>query len=764
MIRSTTTFAIRHRWLTIIVWVILGGALMVAGKAWTSSVTESEIGGFLPDKYDSAKAMQIAEDKFDEKADPNTVTILVARSDGAKITPQDRPKIDKTAAELGRHRFERKPAQFEEDYSQAPKLVVGEPAPDGSFQLVSMHLKGKLNDPGLQDVYRDVRDAAKSEFDAAGFRTGYTGGLASTVDDFDADEDKQKLAAMLTMVLIVLLNVLVFRSVLAAIVPLLVITVIGGAAQGAVVGMAKLTGIKLDTGTPSIITVVLLGIGIDYFLFLMFRFREQLRTHPDQSGREAAVEASGKVGTAITCAALTIVAAFATLGIASFGQFRVLGPAIAVSVLVMLVASLTLLPALLSVFGRGMFWPAKAWKKEGAGGVSARLGLRISRRPLTYAVASLAILAALGAGAVGVKMNYDQTNAPKTAAVEVAGEIARSLPAGVTDPHTVFVASKAGAKIDERGLTGLTSALAKVEGVGQVAEPTLNPDGTAARIDVFLAHKSDNQQARDLVSGPVRDTIAKNTPAGTEAHITGPAAIFADVSTAVNKDLKLVFPVAAILIALILFMLLRCVLAPLVLMIAVGLGFVATLGASTLVFQHTLDRPGVSFTLPLILFLFVVALGTDYNILISDRIREEMDKPVTAKHAVAEAVKHTAPAIATAGLVLAGSFASLAASPAQQELGFATGLGILLSATVLSIILVPALSAMLGRGMWWPKRPGRAHRKGGADSVTVTAGVTEQPLAPAYPGGARYQANPYQPSGYDQQQPYPPQSGQYPGR
>ncbi|WP_236569078.1 MMPL family transporter, partial [Streptomyces sp. MBT58] len=201
--------------------------------------------------------------------------------------------------------------------------------------------------------------------------------------------------------------------------------------------------------------------------------------------------------------------------------------------------------------------------------------------------------------------------------------------------------------------------------------------------------------------------VADHTPKGLEAHVGGTAAIFADLSTAVDEDLRTVFPVAAGLIALILLVLLRSVLAPVVLLLSVGLCFAATLGASTLVFQHALDKPGVNFVLPLVLFLFVVAIGTDYNILISDRIREEMEGPRRARDAVARAVRHTAPAIATAGIVLAASFGSLAvgSNPSTQQIGFATGLGILLSAFVLSVVLVPAAAALLGRGIWWPVRP-----------------------------------------------------------
>ncbi|MEU5686273.1 multidrug transporter [Streptomyces venezuelae] len=708
MIRKLTSFSTRHRWLTVIVWTVLGAALSVVGNSMMYDVTDSQAGDFLPKKYDSAVALRIAEEDFGTKPDPNALTVLVARDDGGKLTPADQRRIAGTAADLGRERVTApEPEPLMKDHSQTPRVSPGAVSPDKSFRLLTVSLDGNPTDPGLQDVYKKFRDRAEKEFATADLRVGFTGGIASTVDDMDAEETTGKVVSTLTMGLIVLLNVLVFRSLAAAFVPLIAVALIGGVASGAVVGAAKLFAIDLDSSTPSLIGVVLLGIGIDYFLFLMFRFREQLRNHPEQNARAAAAETTGRVGGAITSAALTIVAAFATLGLASFGQFRVLGPAIAISVLVMLLASLTLMPALLAVFGRGMFWPARAWKKQHTGGIAARLGDAVSSRPLRHAVGSLVLLGALGAGAVGIKMSYDQQGAHETAAVRTAEQISRSLPAGVSDPHSVYVRSTNGAAIEPGSLTEMTRSLTKAEGVGEVGKPVLNKDRTAARVDLFLSVESDTQKARDLVSGPVRETAARTAPEGTKAYVTGTAAVFADISTAVEKDLRLVFPVAALLIAVILFLLLRSLLAPVVLMIAVGLGFVATLGASTLLFQHGLDRPGVSFTLPLVLFLFVVALGTDYNILITDRIREEMAKPVSARQAVAQAVRHTAPAIATAGIVLAGSFASLAASPATQEIGFATGLGIILSSLVLSLVLVPALATMLGRGLWWPRRPRR---------------------------------------------------------
>ncbi|MFE7131046.1 MMPL family transporter [Streptomyces sp. NPDC057638] len=714
MVRSLTALAVRHRWVTIVVWFLLGAALTVTGQSMMYDASGSQASDFLPREYGSAAALRIAEEEFGEKPDPNAVTMLVAREDGGKLTAADRGRIGAVAKELGaRQVIAPKPEIFlMTDHSQVPKVGLGAPAPDGSFQLLTATLTGNAADPGLQDVYRAFRADAKAAFGQEGLRAGFTGGIANSVDAFDAGEIREKVIGAVTMGLIVLINVLVFRSPLAAFLPLVAVALVGGVASGAVAGTALLFDIELDASIPSLIAVVLLGIGIDYFLFLLFRFRELLRDEPGIDSVTAATRTAGRVGNAITSAALTIVAAFATLGLASFGQFRVLGPAIAVSVLVMLLASLTLMPALLAVTGRGMFWPARAWRRQpSTDGTGARLGHAIAHRPGRWALASVLVLVALAAGSLGITMNYDQPAHDKTAATRTADEIADALPAGAADQHTVYIRSGDG-PLDAAALTSLTSALGRTDGVGQVGRPLLSDDRTAARLDVALSVVSDSQRARDLITGPIRTTLAQAAPDGTEAHITGTAAVYADIATAVDKDLRLVFPVAAGLILLILLVLLRSLVAPLILMLAVGLGFAATLGASTLLFQHLLDRPGVMFTLPLVLFLFVVALGTDYTILVTDRLREEMALGRSSRDAVAETLRHTTPTITTAGFILAASFATLVVNPANQEIGFATTLGILLASLLLSLLLVPSLASLLGPTLWWPTRPTHPRHRG----------------------------------------------------
>ncbi|MFI5801870.1 MMPL family transporter [Streptomyces sp. NPDC051561] len=708
MIRALTRYSTTHPWKVIALWGVLGVVLSALTPTLMDRVTQSRAGDFLPRSYDSAAAQHIAQEQFGANPDATTVTVLVARSDGKALTAPDQQKIAAGAAKLGQRRVvmprqDDGPQFLLPDRSQTPRVAPAVTAPDRSFQLLTVELTGSPTDKGVQGVYRAFRDATRTQFSEASLRTGFTGTLAESVDTTDSNGTVIKVAGGLAVGLIVLLNVLVFRSALLALLPLLAVAMIGFVAVGAVAGGAMLTGRKLDPGITDLINVVLLGIGLDYLLFLLFRFREQLRERPEQSAREAAAQVSGRVGTAIASAALTIVAAFATLGVATFGQFRSMGPAIALAVLVMLLGSLTLLPALLAAAGRKMFWPSRTFDREPPEGRAARLGDLVTRRPLALLTAAVALLAALAAGLTGIHMDYGRGDPDtKTPAATTAAEISRTLPAGVSDPTSVYVTTTDGSTLTTTRLDGLHRALQQVEGVDRIAPTTLNKDHRAARIDLYPHADPRTQQARDLAAGPIRSAVARHTPAMTTVHVGGTAALYADISTAVDHDLKTVFPVAAGLIALILLLLLRSLLAPVVLLLSVGLGFAATLGAATLLFQHGLGEPGVSYTLPLVLFLFVVALGTDYNILITDRIREEMRRPVPARSAVSRAVRHTAPAVATAGLVLAASFGTLATAPGNAQMAFAMTLGILLSALVVSLVLVPALAALLGRALWWP--------------------------------------------------------------
>jgi RND superfamily putative drug exporter len=234
----------------------------------------------------------------------------------------------------------------------------------------------------------------------------------------------------------------------------------------------------------------------------------------------------------------------------------------------------------------------------------------------------------------------------------------------------------------------------------------LSRNARAGEIDVALNIDSTTPAALKLAGdgGALRNAVHSTTPPGAVSMVGGTASIFADVSSSINKDLRVIYPVAALLIVLILVVMLRSLVAPVYLLAAVGLEFAGTLGATVLVFQHAGGQAGVAFTLPLVLFLFVVAIGTDYNMLMSERLREEFANGATPRQAVANAVRLAAPPITAAGLVLATSFGTLMLydDHPTKEIGFGLAVGIVFASFVVSTLLVPALTALVGKRAWWP--------------------------------------------------------------
>jgi RND superfamily putative drug exporter len=701
--------AARHPWPVIGIWVLamLMAASLAAPKLW--QVTTNDTSNFLPTKYESVKATQFGQSHFGLVKGGSTVTALVRRADGKPLTPTDRARTRTAVAQMTAWHPDwsaigtKKPTAAERA-TRAERSLVGPVAGNGTDLLASLEFKGNDQDPTVQKAFKQLRSHEAASFRDAGMTIGFTGGIASTTDQVDHQAKTQALQGLLLYAAVVLLSFVFFRGLLSSIIPLLTVGIVATGAGGLVVLAASAFGYKIDASLPSLVTTVLIGIGVDYFLFMTFRFRERLRAGDDR--KQAAAAAGARISHVIASAALAIMVAFAALGLAQFGQFRVLGPSVAITISVMLLAGITLVPAVLGATGRKLFWPAKAWQRERQDGPAARIGAFVARRPARVAIVAAGLLAAFAVAATGVRMNYDASVAAKTQSARVEAQIAQVVPRGVIDPQRVYVSSPR--PLDPASLKTMRERLARVAHVAQVSGPHFADGSRAAEIDVALNINSTTTAAIELAQqgGPLRNAVHSTTPAGATAMVGGVASVYADVSNSINKDLRLVFPIAAILILLILVAMLRSVVAPMYLLAAVGLEFAATLGAAVVVFQHVAGQPGLAFTLPLVLFLFVVAIGTDYNMLISDRLREEFATGATPRQAVAAAIRHAAPPIAAAGLVLATSFGTLMMydDQATRQMGFGMALGIMFASFVVSTVLVPALTALVGKRAWWPSK------------------------------------------------------------
>jgi putative drug exporter of the RND superfamily len=716
--------AARHPWRVIVIWLIAMSAAASLGGPKLWQVTTNDTSHFLPSTYESVRATQFGQAHFGHLKNASAVTALVRRVDGRPLTHTDRAHSESAAADMTAWRPNWETIKTNgravsptasERATRAVQPVAGPIAGNGADQLISLQFKGNDQDPTVQKAFKQFRNHERIVFAAAHMTVGFTGGIASAADQVDHQAATQRTQQTLLYAAVVLLSFVFFRGVLSSIIPLLTVGMVAAGASGMVVLAASVFGYKVDASLPSLVSTVLIGIGVDYFLFMTFRFRERLRAGDER--KQAAASAGARISHVVASAALAIMVAFAALGMAQFGQFRVLGPSIAIAIAVMLLAGITLVPAVLAASGRKLFWPAKHWQNERQNGPATRIGALVARRPARVAVLATGLLAAFAVAATGVRMNYDAGIAKTTQSAKVESQIAHVLPRGVIDPQRIYISSPR--PLTPASLSAMRARLAHVPHVAQVSEPRFAAGRRAAEVDVALNINSTTSPAINLAQhgGPLRDAVHTTTPLGATAMVGGTASVYADVSNSINKDLRLIFPIAAILILLILIAMLRSVVAPLYLLAAVGLEFAGTLGAAVLVFQHAGAQPGVAFTLPLVLFLFVVAIGTDYNMLISDRLREEFASGATPRQAVASAIRHAAPPITAAGLVLATSFGSLMIydDHATKQMGFGMALGILFASFVVSTLLVPALTALVGKHAWWPsdiaREPGNKPRE-----------------------------------------------------
>lgn len=331
------------------------------------------------------------------------------------------------------------------------------------------------------------------------------------------------------------------------------------------------------------------------------------------------------------------------------------------------------------------------------------------------AVVSGLLMVALAAGAVSFKATFDLASGsmPKTKeSMVVQSQMQNAYSAGAADPTQVYVTSTEGKPLDKAALPALVAKLGDVDGVADSKLSTFSKDGETANIAVTLKYDAAKDEAITAV-GKVRDTAHANTPSGTKAVVGGTSAIYKDINSAVQHDYKTVFPVAAVLIMVILGLLLRSVVAPWYLMASVGLGFGATLGATVLIFQKGQGHSGLMFMLPVIMYLFVVAIGTDYNILMIARLREEAREGRSPRDAAGEALRHAGPTVAAAGFILAATFATmmLAGNSLLSEMGFAVSFGIVVAAFVMAMFFTPSLTALFGRAAWWPGHGDRTEVK-----------------------------------------------------
>lgn len=714
MFKKFAEFITKNRWYVVGLWIVAAIATVTLSPQ-LADVTSNDQASFIPETYESAQAQQIAKESFPQ-AEGQTAIILFKKSNGQQFTPEDQQKVQAVVAKINEAKIDNVKAVV-----SAPQML----SQNKKIQLASAQLDGDPQDEKLLDAIKELRTELSAETKNTGLSHAVTGSTAIALDTQESAGNAERIVGLVTVLLILILPTIVFRSPFAGLLSLVSVGIVFAMSSSLLALTAELFNFNVSGQLTALLIVVLFGIGTDYILFLLFRYRERLRSGDHTRG--AVSFAMTRAGEAIFSAALVVAAAFAAMFAASLGFFSSLAPGLIISVLLMLVASMTLVPALLAIVGEKIFWPSKKWQTEQTGSLAGKVGSLVSNNPLKVTIGGLLVLALLASGLTQYKASFDLISQlpSNTESSQAFKDLTESFPAGTASPTYVYVKSES--SLQAASLARLGATLAKADGVANImpAQPSaanpsatpqlaqVSPDGKAAFYTLILKDDPTSNEAMEKVAGPIREA-AHSTDLDAQIAVGGETSSYADLQTATNRDIKTIVPIAAVMIFIILALLLRSLIAPIYLLLTVGIGVLATLGATSYLFVGLGASTGLIFMLPILLYLFVVAVGTDYNILMITRLREEIFvEGNSPKVAAQRAIEHTTSTLISAGVILAGTFASLmlAGLSLLSQMGFSVSFGIALGAFLISLILIPAISTLLGKWVWWPSHRKIEHKK-----------------------------------------------------
>jgi len=708
-----------------------------------SSVTDNNNSAFLPKGSQSLYAAQLAA-PFQHGTLP-TAEIVASRAND-RMTPADQAAI--TRAEAAAKAVPGIVAVLDQGVSR-----------DGQARkaLITLPATAFGGGPQTKTYVEGIRAAFTRVHAPPGLHIDLTGETATLYDANKNSQSAQSLVEILSVLFIVVLLLLVYRSALAPFLTLLPAALVLTLAMPVIAESHKVLGVQISPITSILLVVLLLGAGTDYGLFLVFRVREEMRG--GLNSHDAVVKSVSLVGETITFSAGTVMAALLFLLLATFGFYQGLGPALAIGIALMLLSGLTLLPALLSIAGRVAFWPSNVRPGEYGIGLWGRVAARIVRRPALVLGAGLVMFGGLALAvldyspsgfASGSSASSTSQSAQGTAVLNAHFPAAQSNPTNLilTYPFSVWDRPSAlkiantsltndavfggiSGPLDPNGTRFSEAQLADLH--TRLGPPQRLPIALPAQLSVspgvYNAYRSTAQfisadgrtvqfyatlKAGDPTSTAAMNAVpdahsalgsAASASGATDFGVAGQAAASYDISSTSDSDLIRIVPIVLLVIGALLAVVMRSLVAPWYLLASVGISYLASIGLAVIVFVVIGGQGGLSFFLPFLMFIFLMALGEDYNILVVTRIREEAHyHPLPT--AVARAINATGPTVTAAGMVLAGSFLvlTLAGGAQVQQIGFGIGAGIMMDTFLVRTLLIPSTVVLLGRWNWWPSR------------------------------------------------------------
>ncbi|HLX77701.1 MAG TPA: MMPL family transporter, partial [Acidimicrobiales bacterium] len=764
-------FVVRYRVLVVLFWIVV---LVVSTKTLPSlgSEVNNDNSQFLPASAASSRAANLASPILGNFNTQSQISI-VAEDTRGPLTLADEQALAREVTLAGR----------------VPRVLSARAVAvsrDGHAAQLVVEARVNQADVATQKTIVDNIRATFSKIGApSALALHLAGPVATNVANQNSANKAGSRTQLFSLIFIVILLLFIFRSLLAPILTLLPAAFALGISTRFIGGLGA-HGLKISEITSLLLIVLLLGAGTDYGLFLVFRVREEIR-----AGREAkaAVEHSlVRVGESISASAGTVMFALLSLLLASFGIYQDLGIPLALGIAVILIAGLTLLPALLAIFGKAVFWPAQLTPEANREGTWGRLAARLVQQPARTLALGVLVFAGLSLAALGyhsggfggalnapagtdaaagnaiVSRHFPQSNVNPANAVFRYPKPIWDDPSEVSTAETVLLSSRQfhqlAGPFNPNGSTigpsaysrlhaelGSPRLLAPIERTGLPVPSAeynayrstalfVSPDGRTISFEVTLAVGGQQTTAALDATPHIRAivTTAASRSGATASGLAGEAAAIYDVSSASNHDLSKIIPIAILAIAILLALVLRSLIAPLYLIVSVGLSYLAALGVATLVFIDIGGSGGLTFILPFLMFIFLLALGEDYNILVMTRIREEAGFR-SLRDAVVRAVGRTGPTVSSAGVVLAGTFGILAISAGSgpgagqiRDVGVGLAVGILMDTFLVRTLLVPSTVALLGRWNWWPARMGR-----GGTEHSQSAALEAEPIDSAAP-------------------------------
>lgn len=711
---------------SLVIWFAVGGILgPVSGKL--AEVQKNRNSEFLPENAESTLA-QAALDTFNEGTGSDVPLTVVFEKTGGRLSAADQDAIDAavrtalakpTLSKIVRTVTLPDGTVVPSVFPSTPEQRAFATSADGEAYVVNVLLDASFLEEGgegFQKVKVLAEEASSALQSPAPGVQGYVTGAIGIFAEFAAAFGNiDTLLLLVTALVVAVILIVVYRSPFLWIFPLLSAGMALVAAQGAIYWLAKHDILTLNGQSQGILTVLVFGAATDYALLLIARYREELR-HVE-SKYEAMNNALKGVWEPIAASAGTVSVGLLCLQLSELKSNAGLGPVGAVGVASSLIVLLTFLPSLLVLFGRKVFWPfvphygTEVVETKGIWGkVSRQVGTHPRR---LWAVSTIALLL-LASATVTLKADglaeldvFTDREAPAVVGYQV-----------LSDHKLISPSADASIVVNAAATKDVLATLAKDPAVGR-STPRFEGDivntcgdllscnelkvvDGKAVIDIFLVPQEDAEQAQRVLRA-VRDSV--HAVPGADALVGGQAAANLDVQDASQRDRKVIIPIVLVVIMLILMVLLRSVLAPILLIATVVLSFFATLGASALVFNHVFDFKGADSSYPLFAFVFLVALGIDYNIFLMTRVREESMRMGTRKGTL-KALAVTGGVITSAGVVLAATFSVLGVLPLVflAQLGFAVAFGVLLDTLIVRSLLVPALAHDIGSKIWWPSK------------------------------------------------------------